>query len=136
MEMTLTLIRSLACRLITSDDDLTLPHIVVQCHSQTCTSCGATHRWSETYECITKGKIKHYLPARIPSDIPSDYFIAPVTMPPRRVIVCHECVGSGARDSDAHSRWAETLRHKSSEEGASSAGAGPAVRRTVTPDML
>lgn len=126
---------SLACRVAGEDFDPTLPHIVVQCHSQRCLSCAKTARWSETYECITKGKTRQFLPCRSPGSIPIDYAIQAVTMPCSYVPICFECVSVRSEpDIEAHRRWQETLMRKRS--AAAEEAKATAAPSKPTLDML
>ena len=128
--------RHFACNLASPSSDLTLPHIVVHMHSQRCLSCGVTHRWTEVYECQTKGRAKILLPARRAPDFPLDYTILPVQMPCDPVMICHLCVGqSGVTDSDAHTRWAQTLARKRLEEAGATSSVERASPAKVIPSL-
>lgn len=127
-----------ACREIDHGFDPTLPHIVVHCHSQKCLTCSHTSRWSKTYECITKGKTRHYLPCRSPSAIPVDYYVLPTLLPTEYTPICYSCAGTRAEpDIEAHRKWQETLMRKSAQAAVDTAiqssaeGRNPGSNRAV-----
>lgn len=130
---------ALAARLAGEDFDHSIPHIQVHCKFQRCLTCGSTHRWSETYECITQGKTRKFLPCRSPSAIPIDYQVIAVEIQSEPTVACHECIGSRpVADVEAHRRWQATLMRKQEEAKASTEAPSRAGKSTlvVTEDML
>lgn len=115
--------------------DLTLPHVVVHIRTQRCLHCGSEHKYSNVFECITKGKTKQLLPCR--THFPIDYSIVPTILPTETVPICHSCVEHTAiTDSEAARRWSQTLMRKAQEQAAAPPTTSSSTRTIPTPEML